>query len=69
MKTTSNANLQAAMKQLDEIAKKNPMQAQLILEQNSTLLYALVEAEYQLGMITEPVAGMDLLVDLDETNA
>ena len=51
---------------MDEIAKKNPMQAQSVLEQNKGLLYALIEAECQLGMITEPVPGMDILLESEE---
>ena len=66
MKPRTESELKDIIKQLDEIAKKNPMQAQSILEQNKNLLYALIEAECQLGMVTEAVPGMDILLESNE---
>ena len=66
LKSTTESELKDIIKQLDEIAKKNPMQAQSVLEQNKGLLYALIEAECQLGMVTESVPGMDILLESEE---
>lgn len=47
---------------LGDIAKENPLQAQTLLQQNPSLTYALLEAEYQQGMLTTAAPGMDILL-------
>ena len=58
----SDDDVAQIIRQLHVITEKNPIQAQLLLQQNPNLLYALLEAEYQQRMITEAVPGMDLLI-------
>lgn len=55
------SELREILHNLTTIAKKNPMQAQSLLRQSPNLLYALLEAEYQQGMLLKAAPGMDIL--------
>ena len=55
--------VQEILHNLSEIAKENPMQAQSLLQQNPSLTYALLEAEYQQGMLITAAPGMDILLE------
>ena len=63
----SDDDVAQIIRQLHVITEKNPTQAQLLLQQNPNLLYALLEAEYQQGMITEAVPGVDLLIPTNKS--
>ena len=60
----TNEELEEILRRLAEIASRNPKKAQELLQQNPPLLYALLEAEYQEGMITQAAPGMDILLKL-----
>ena len=55
------SELREILHNLTTIAKKNPMQAQSLLRQSPNLLYALLEAEYQQGMLLKAAPGMEIL--------
>ena len=55
------SELREILHNLTTIAKKNPMQAQSLRRQSPNLLYALLEAEYQQGMLLKAAPGMDIL--------
>ena len=55
------SELREILHNLTTIAKKNPMQAQSLLRQSPNLLYALLEAEHQQGMLLKAAPGMDIL--------
>ena len=55
------SELREILHNLTTIAKKTPMQAQSLLRQSPNLLYALLEAEYQQGMLLKAAPGMDIL--------
>ena len=57
------SELKEILHNLTTLAKKNPMQAQSVLRQSPNLLYALLEAEYQQGMLTKAAPGMDILLN------
>ena len=57
------SELKEILHNLTTLAEKNPMQAQSVLRQSPNLLYALLEAEYQQGMLTKAAPGMDILLN------
>lgn len=57
----SSNEMREILHNLADIAKGNPMQAQSLLQQNPSLTYALLEAEYQQGMLITAAPGMDIL--------
>ena len=66
LKDFADDELRIKLMKLAEVAKKNPVQAQLLLQQNKSFTYALLEAEYKQGMLINAVPGMDVLLDLEK---
>ena len=66
LKDFTDDELRLKLVKLAEVAKKNPVQAQLLLQQNKSFTYALLEAEYKQGMLINAVPGMDMLLDLEK---
>ena len=62
LKEFTDEELHSKLQKLGEVAKRNPVQAQRLLQQNQSFLYALLEAEHKLGMLTTAVPGMDYLL-------
>ena len=65
LKEFTDEELYLKLQKLGDVAKRNPIQAQLLLQQNKISLYALLEAEHKLGMLTTAVPGMDYLLGME----
>lgn len=65
LKEFTDEELHLKLQKLGDVAKRNPVQAQLLLQQNPVFLKALLEAEHKLGMLTTAVPGMDYLLGIE----